>query len=126
MNAKEKRIIKKVFNQLYRITESSHDFENLVRMTTKEEREHRKCGARFTNGQASYNAPLGLTGEYFAVKEVLDGLTANYTAEHFLYIKQSALIRAGIAHKYADRIKAEIAPEDMAEFATLDYVEFIK
>ena len=126
MNAKEKRTIKAMFAKLYRITESSSDFERLTELCTKEEREHRKMGARFTDGRAAYNAPLGVTGEYFAVKSVFDGMTANYTAADFLHIRQSCLIGAGIAHKYADRINAEVSTEERAQFLALDYVEFIK
>lgn len=126
MNANEKKVIQKMYSRLYRITESSRDFETLTDMCKKEERDHRKFGAAFTNGRAAYNMPLGLTAEYFAVKEVLDGLIVNYTAADFLHIRHSCLIGAGIAHKYADRIKAEITAEELAEFAALDYVKMIE
>jgi len=126
MNAQEKKTIQKLYGKLYRTTASSRDFEDLTRLCTKEEREHRKFGACFTDGQARYNAPLGITGEYFATRAVLDGLTANYTAADFLSIRQSCLMGAGIAHKYADKIRAEITPDEMAEFAALDYVKMIE
>jgi hypothetical protein len=126
MNAHEKKIIQGLYGKLHRITESSRYFEDLTRIATKEEREHRKMGARFTDGRAAYNAPLGITGEYFAVRAVLDGLTANYTAANYLYIRESSLMGAGIAHQYAARITAEVTPEEFAEFAALDYVKMIE
>ena len=126
MNTNDKKTVKAMYNKLYRITESSRDFEELTALTTKEEREHRKMGMRFTDGSCRYNAPLGLTGEYFAAKAVIDGLTANYTAADFLSIRQSCLMGAGIAHKYAARIRSEITAEEIDAFESLDYVEMIK
>lgn len=126
MNAHEKKVIKSMFYKLYRITESSNNFEKLVALCTKEERDHRKFGKLFTDGSCQYNAPLGLTGEYFATKAVLDGLTTEYTAEDFLNVRESCFMGAGIAHKYADRIKSEISAEERAEFEALDYTNLIK
>lgn len=125
MNTNEKKTISKLYGKLHRLTESSDDFNRLTDICTKEEREHRKFGARFTDGAARYNAPVGIIGEYFAVKYVIDGLTANYTAADFLSIRQSCLIGAGVAHKYAARIKTEITAEEIAEFENLDYSKMI-
>lgn len=125
MNAQEKKIVKAMYSKVYRITESSRDFEELTRLCTKEEREHRKMGMRFTDGRAVFNAPLGLIGEYFAVKAVIDGLTIKYTSDDFLHIKKSCFMGASIGNKYADRLKAEITPEEIAEFEKLDYVKLI-
>lgn len=126
MNATEKRTIKKFYDRLYRLTESSRDFEKLTDICRKEEREHRRFGTAFTEGRARWNMPLGKTAEYFAVREVLDGLTDKYTAADFLHVRQSRLMGAGIADKFRAKIEAEFPEAERAEFAALDYCELIK
>lgn len=122
MNTKDKKMIESYFGRMHRITESSHEgAESLATIEAKEEREHR----RFM-GTGGYNAPIVRIAEYFAVKHILDGLTANYTARDFLGIRQSCLIGAGIADKFRTRIEAEFTPAEIAAFAELDYCELIK
>lgn len=127
MNTKEKNMIKSYFGRMHRITESSREnAEELAKINAKEERAHRKMGARFTDGKAAYNAPINVTAEYFTVKQIFDGLTITYTAADYGHIRPSCLFAAGIAHYFRAKITAEFTPAEIAAFAELDYCELIK
>lgn len=122
MNTTDKKMIEAYFGRMHRITESSRESaEWLVKIEAKEEREHR----RFM-GTGDYNAPIVRIAEYFTVKHILDGLTANFTASDFNHIRPSCLAGAGIADHFRAKIEAEFTPAEIEAFANLDYCKLIE
>lgn len=55
---------------------SARELENALDIISKDERAHRRMGARFTRGQARYRVSVPQTARYFVVKHVF-GADAN-------------------------------------------------
>jgi hypothetical protein len=124
MKTSEKKLIRSYFYRMIHITESSREnAEELQKINAKEERQHRKFGASFTDGKASFNAPIGSIAEYFTVKQIFDGLTVEY--KDFIGLRPSCLFAAGIAYRFSEKINKEFSPAEIESFLELDYCKLI-
>lgn len=102
------KLIDDAFWPLQRACQShlGRELQDLLDLNAREERAHRRLGARFTNGQVSYRVSAPQTARYFAVRDVMtanpqatvsdmDGLREGVIKAHMLRSKMDKHVYMG-------------------------------
>jgi hypothetical protein len=72
MSPTKRKALESLFFDLQRFCESHREWDQLLRESKEQEREHRRFGKSFTRGTARYSQPVNVAVKYFACKCILE------------------------------------------------------
>lgn len=72
MTKAKRRELESLFFDLQRFCGQFREWDDMLAVAERQEREHRAVGRRFTQGKASYSQPVSVAVKYFACKCVLE------------------------------------------------------
>ncbi len=83
MTKQTRKDLESLFFDVQRLCEQHREWDELLAVAERQEREHRAMGRRFTHGQASYSQPVSVAVKYFACKCILEPLPVPVTWQAF-------------------------------------------
>lgn len=88
MTKAKRRELESLFFDLQRLCAQHREWDEMLAVAERQEREHRAMGRRFTNGQASYSQPVSVAVKYFACKCVLEVMAVPTSWKAFTAIRR--------------------------------------
>lgn len=88
MTKAKRRELESLFFDLQQLCAQHREWDELLAVAERQEREHRAMGRRFTRGQASYAQPVSVAVKYFACKCVLEVMAVPTSWKAFTAIRR--------------------------------------
>lgn len=88
MRRKQAKELERLFFDVQRLCEQHREWDELLAVAERQEREHRAMGRRFTDGRASYSQPVSVAVKYFACKCVLEVMAVPTSWKAFTAIRE--------------------------------------
>ncbi len=123
--------IKEAFEAFYYVFDhmTVNHAQKLLEECEKEERGHRGFMDNFNQCHTSDTISIKDAARLFAVKRVAEYLiigTKLPSGKEYLHMQKSCFTAAGIADEFEGDIRKVWTPEQIAEYAVLDYTDFVK